>query len=225
MVYHIFSSNLSPLNMFTYILAYVLSVMIAITLHEFSHAFTAYKFGDNTAKNMGRLSLNPFRHMSGLGILCFFFIGFGWAKPVQVNPMNFRNYKKANALVSLSGIITNIITAFLFSGLYFFYVNLVGTDIGTYSNYFLIFLNYFFLFGFMINLSLAIFNLIPIYPLDGFNFIQTFLKYNNRYVQFMYKYGNLLLIIFLITPLFDAFYGFVTNGFIHLFSLFWGLFL
>lgn len=216
---------MSGLAFFCFALAYILAVIIAITCHEFAHAYSAYKCGDDTAKLMGRMTLNPIAHFSGIGLLSFLFVGFGWAKPVEINPLKFRNYKKGNAIVSLSGVATNFVLAFVFSGFYFLFCRFCGSDLGTYSNYFLIFLNYFLYFAFIVNLSLAIFNLLPIYPLDGFNFIATFLKYNNRFVQFMYKYGNILLIVLIITPFFDFFYEFAMGGFMSLFSLFWGLFL
>lgn len=215
---------MSGLTLLAFILGYCLAVLIAITMHEFSHAYTAYKCGDDTAKLMGRMSLNPFRHLTGIGMLCFLLIGFGWAKPVQVNPLKFRNYKKGNALVSISGILTNLVLAFVFSGLFFLYVHFAGNDVSLYSNYFMMFLYYILFFGIIINLSLAVFNLIPVYPLDGFNFIQTFLKYSNPFVQFMYKYGNIILLIILITPIFDIFYGVVIDGLLWLISSFWGLF-
>lgn len=225
MIYYILNSNITGLMLFCLALGYFLAVTIAITFHEFAHAFIAYKCGDDTAKLMGRMTLNPFAHLSGIGILCFLFVGFGWAKPVEVNPMKFHNYKKGNALVSLSGILTNLILAFVFSGFYYLLCHFCGSDVTMYSNYLLVFLNYFLLFTFVVNLSLAIFNILPIYPLDGFNFIATFLKYNNPFVQFMYKYGNILLLILIITPVFDIFYDFVMTGFLGIFDLFWGLFL
>lgn len=225
MIYYILNSNITGLMLFCLALGYFLAVTIAITFHEFAHAFIAYKCGDDTAKLMGRMTLNPFAHLSGIGILCFLFVGFGWAKPVEVNPMKFHNYKKGNALVSLSGILTNLILALVFSGFYYLLCHFYGSDVTMYSNYLLVFLNYFLLFTFVVNLSLAIFNILPIYPLDGFNFIATFLKYNNPFVQFMYKYGNILLLILIITPVFDIFYDFVMTGFLGVFDLFWGLFL
>ena len=86
-------------------------------------------------------------------------------------------------------------------------------------------MQYFLLFGFIVNVSLAIFNILPIYPLDGFNFIKSFLKYENKFVLFMEKYGSLIMLIILITPLFDLFYNFVVIGIENLFFGFWGLFL
>lgn len=86
--------NEAPEIILTIVLAYFLAVCIAISFHEYAHSLVAYKCGDATPKISGRLTLNPFAHFSGVGLLCFLFIGFGWAKPVKINPNNFRNHKK-----------------------------------------------------------------------------------------------------------------------------------
>lgn len=221
---YFFDYSYDALTIFCFVLAYFLAVILAITFHEFAHAYTAYKCGDDTARLMGRMTLNPFAHINGIGLLCFLFVGFGWAKPVQVNPLKYKNYKRDNVLVSLSGVVTNLVLAFFASGIYYLICHLCGTDITAYSNYFLILLKLFFQYFFIINLSLAIFNILPIYPLDGFNFLATFLNYNNKFVQFMYKYGNLILIILIVTPFFDIFYQIVMSGLTTIFGLFWGLF-
>ena len=96
---------------FVYLLASFLAVMIVITTHEFAHAFVAYKCGDPTAKFAGRMSLNPVRHFDPLGIVMFAFAGFGWAKPVPVNPYNFRNYKSGSFWTAAAGVIVNYLSA------------------------------------------------------------------------------------------------------------------
>lgn len=211
---------MSILEIIAFTLAYLLALVVSFSMHEFSHAFVAYKAGDPTAKSLGRVSLNPFNHIDPLGMLCFLFIGFGWAKPVQINPLRFKHYKRDMAFVSLAGIFVNLVLAFVFSGIYFFAFSAIAFS----SNTFMVFLTYFLSLMIQINLALFIFNLLPIYPLDGFNFLSVFLKPDNAFVQFMKRYGSIILLIFIVTPLFDYIYSFVTNGVMNLFFGFWGLF-
>ena len=96
------SENFEGIQIFAVGLAFTLAIVFALTFHEFAHAFVAYKAGDNTPKAQGRLTLNPLKHISPLGALMFLLFGFGWAKPVEINPLKFRNYKKASALVSIA---------------------------------------------------------------------------------------------------------------------------
>ena len=133
MLYFLLASSLSGWELLIYIIAYIFAMMLALVLHEFSHGFTAYKCGDDTARLSGRLSLNPFNHIDIFGLMSFLFIGFGWAKPVPVNSLKFRNYKRGQRLVSLSGVVTNFILAFIFSGLAFFF----ATPLVNNSNLFL----------------------------------------------------------------------------------------
>ena len=123
------------------------------------------------------------------------------------------------SVVSLAGILTNFIVSFLCGGAYFFMVSFVNS-----TNLFLIALKYFLEFSTLINIALAIFNLLPIYPLDGFNFIKTFLPYGNKCVNFMFKYGSLILFIVIISPIFDTIYTFLTETILMGFLTFWGLF-
>ena len=220
MLYFLYKLNISGWELAALISAYIVAIAFAIVAHEFSHAFVALKCGDPTAKQMKRVSLNPFNHFDILGILSFLFIGFGWAKPVPVNPLNFRNYNKGRRLVAVSGVITNFVLAVFFSAFYFFFSsNLIAN-----GNVFLAFLGYLFMFGTVINLALAIFNLLPIFPLDGFSFLETFFKPDNKFVEFMKRYGSFILIIFIISPLFDIVYGYALEGIEYLLFLFWGLF-
>lgn len=177
---------------FAFALAYVLAIVLSLTLHEFAHAFVAYKCGDETPKLQGRLSINPLKHIDPIGILCCALFGFGWARPVEVNPGNFRNIKKGTGLTSCAGILMNLILAFLGYG----FVNLTWLIQST--NALVLLLQYFCYYLYFINLSLAVFNILPIYPLDGFKLVENYTKYNNGYVRFMYKYGNLILIAIIV---------------------------
>ena len=217
MLYYLFTYNLPATEMLMLVLAYLIAIVFALMCHELAHGFVAYKCGDKTAKLEGRLSLNPAKHLDIWGSLSFLFVGFGWAKPVPVNPLNFRNYKRDMALVSISGVITNILLAFLAVPLFMLCSRLDP------SNLFFVFLTYLTMFLVVINISLAVFNLLPIYPLDGFNFINTFLKYGNKFSQFMYKYGSIILLVLIITGLFGFAFNYVANGILDLFLMFWGL--
>ncbi len=214
------TTSLSGYEMLAFIVAYILIMLIALVLHEFAHSFVAFKCGDYTAKNLGKMTFNPLAHIDIFGLLSFLFIGFGWANPVPINSFNFRNYKLGQRLVSISGIITNLILAFIFSGFAFFFTDSLFET----NNAMLHFLGYFLQLGFYVNISYAIFNMLPIYPLDGFNFIKSFLKPNNKFITFMEKYGTLILILFIITSAFDYLYSYFLLGIEYVFFGFWGLF-
>ena len=179
-----------------FVIAYLIVIILSLSLHEYSHALSAYKNGDSTPKATGRLTLNPFNHIDPIGMVCCALLGFGWARPVQINPSNFRNVKRGIVWTSISGVLMNLFLAFIGYGLY-----MLVLKINT-INVFVEFLVVLFYYMFFINLSLAVFNFLPIYPLDGFKFVEAVTKYNNSYVKFMYKYGNILLIVLLI--FFDA---------------------
>ncbi len=156
-------------------------VLIAITFHEFAHGFAAYKLGDNTAKNEGRLTLNPLDHLDPIGFIMLLFARFGWGKPVHVNPNNYTrkmSMEKGEAIVSAAGPVMNILLAIVFTIIYFaidkfagatFLTATVGKVIMTiiYDTI-------------LINIGLGIFNLIPLPPLDGSKIIMPFLPYNAK---------------------------------------------
>lgn len=218
MLFYLTQYNLPGIEMLMLALAYVLAIVFALMMHELAHGLVAYWCGDKTAKEQGRLSLNPFKHLDLWGSLSFLFVGFGWAKPVPINPLNFRNYKKSMALVSLAGIITNLILAFFAVPFFKLCAGFASS-----TNAGKMFLYYLTMFLILINISLAIFNLLPIYPLDGFNFINTFLKYDNKFSNFMIKYGGIILIVLVVTGAFGFAFDFVANGVLKLFLMFWGL--
>ena len=146
-----------------------LAAVVALTVHEFCHGYAAYKMGDNTAKNFGRLSFNPLKHIDIVGAICMIFFHIGWAKPVPVNPRNFRNPKKGFAITALAGPLVNIILGFLSCGIYLLIVALVG-DKPIESEFLFNFLSNVLLFVYLfytLNVGLGIFNLLPIPPFDG----------------------------------------------------------
>ena len=183
----------SPILMLLAGIAMVIALVVSLSMHEFAHGYVAYKNGDDTAKMAGRLSLNPMRHMDWIGILSCVLFGFGWAKPVPVNPMKFRNYKKGTILVSIAGVLVNLIFAIIFGGLYVLFAKHIEI-----SNNFLFFIMELSGAMFSLNACLFVFNLLPIYPLDGFNLISAFTSYENKYIQFMRKYGSIVLIVILV---------------------------
>lgn len=181
-------------------LARFLVLLFILPAHEFAHAFAAYKNGDDTARQMGRYTLNPLKHFDVVGLLCFIFVGFGWAKPVPVNPYNFNNYKKGCFWVSVAGILTNYALAFLFYPLYIFAMLFLGV-----SRYECLFVVYLFYAGFALNLSFFVFNLIPVFPLDGFRILDVFTKKRSKVYWFLRNYGYYLLLgLILLSSVADA---------------------
>ena len=181
------------------------AVLLAITVHELSHAWSAYKLGDPTAKQMGRLSLNPIVHMDPIGTILLLLVGFGWAKPVPVNPLNFRHPGRDNALVSLAGPASNMVCAVVFGLALRPFIH-AGNGAGTSalaSSFQLLAFNIV-----IISLVLAVFNLIPIPPLDGSHILRELLPPSLRrgFDEFS-NYGSFLLIAILILASFTGILG------------------
>lgn len=156
-------------------------VLIAITFHEFAHGYAAYKLGDDTAKQEGRLSLNPFKHLDLVGIVMLLFAGFGWGKPVNVNPRNYTreiSMEKGEAIVSVAGPLMNIFLAIIFAIIYALIYKYVDSSfyISTMGRILMMLISSII----SINIGLGIFNLIPLPPLDGSKIIIPFLPYNAK---------------------------------------------
>ena len=153
-------------------------VLIAITFHEFAHAYVADKLGDDTPRMQGRLNLNPLSHMDPIGSLLLLTAGFGWGKPVEINPRNFKReitLSKGEALVSIAGPAMNFLLAILFTIIYYIFglFNIANIEIAEIIGNII-------LYTVMINIGLGVFNLIPLPPLDGSKILMHFLPYNGK---------------------------------------------
>ena len=176
------------------LLASLVGIAIAISIHEFGHAYSAHLLGDDTAKYNGRMTLNPAKHIDPLGLIILFICHFGWAKPVPVNPNNFKNYKVGNLIVSISGVIGNLIGAII-CALILKYFDMYAIQK---------------IFGqaMWINIGFGAFNLLPIPPLDGWGVISSLLPY--KFNDFIYKYENVGYAVLLIS-IFTGIYSYVTT--------------
>lgn len=192
---------ISDLEALKTLLFCVPGVLIAMTFHEYAHAFTAYKLGDDTARNQGRLTLNPLKHVDPFGLIMFLFIGIGWGKPVQVDGRNLKrtiSYKKAEALVAFAGPLANFIIAILFTVLYAILIKFnVLTISGGRSTEII---GSIILYTITLNIGFGVFNLIPLPPLDGSKILKAFLPYNaNRWFEENEKIFYIIFIILWIT--------------------------
>lgn len=170
------------------VLAILVIIFLVLPFHEWAHAFTASKLGDTSVKYRGRLTLNPLAHIDPIGALALLLFGFGWAKPVPVNPRNFKNPKGGMAIVALMGPVANIIAAIagglILQALAKFALGfLLANTIGSYIYLFLS-------FYIQVNIRLAVFNLLPIPPLDGSKILFVFLP--DKWVYKFYQYQQII---------------------------------
>jgi Zn-dependent protease len=171
------------------ILASFLAAAIILSFHEFAHAYAAVKNGDMTPKIYHRYTLNPLAHFDILGLLMFTFVGFGWAKPVPINPSNFHNYRKGLFWTAIAGVLTNYILAFLSYPILILAYNYLP-DFLLFDDLIILFLSYCFSF----NLVFCVFNLLPLYPLDGFRVMEAFNRKRGKIFTFLNNYGYYILI-------------------------------
>lgn len=201
----------------SFALSAITVIFIGSPIHEFSHALIATKLGDPTPKYTGRTTLNPLAHIDPKGAILILLFGFGWAKPVSVNTRYFRYPKRDMALTALAGPVSNILLAFVFY---------IGMKLIGYlpDSTFIYYLNYFFMFVVEINIALAVFNLIPIPPLDGSRLLAAFLPDRIYYTLMRYERYFFLAIIFLLfTDVLDYPISLLQNAIYRLFQLltFW----
>ena len=173
------------------LVAQLLSVLFVIIfilpLHEFAHGFIAVKLGDDTPKWDKRLTLNPLASLDPFGSLALLLFGFGWAKPVQVNPRNFKNPKRDMAIVALAGPLSNLLAAMV--GMLIFMPFILFAP----YNEFTLFLVYFFEYYIIVNIGLAVFNLIPIPPLDGSKILMAFLS--DKILRYYFQYQQIITMV------------------------------
>ncbi len=161
-------------------------LLFSLCFHEFSHAYSAFKLGDNTAERMGRLTLHPLSHLDLMGSLMILFVGFGWAKPVPVNPYNLSNPRRDMMIVAAAGPLSNLLLA-LIGGVFFRIITNTSLLLNLSNSEIIIQITYYFIY---INIALAIFNLIPIPPLDGSQIFSTIIgKSNPELVKHLNSYG------------------------------------
>ncbi len=217
MLLNVLSGTGSFADKLLYILIMMFCVFLSLSVHEMSHGFAAYLIGDKTAKYSGRLSINPLSHLDPFGALCLLLFGFGWAKPVPVNPWNFKNKKLGMAFTALAGPLSNFILAFIACLLTVFLPASNGI-LGLISVicYYLV----------IYNIGLGLFNLIPIPPLDGSKILGAILPQKTYFTLMQYEqYGFIVLIILINLPFFNVLLGSARSAILSFFGTIINLFI
>lgn len=189
------------------------SVIIALSVHEASHAYIAHKLGDNTARNLGRLTLNPLKHLDILGFLTLLLFRFGWAKPVPVVSRNLKKPRRDFALIALAGPVSNLLLAFLGTFIFMLLFRVIPLEYENETAALFVSMLFTFVDGFIfINLGLALFNLIPLPPLDGSRLLDLVLP--ARALDFIHRYEryfSIVLILVLYTGIFSRYLSIAVN--------------
>jgi len=230
------------LNQFIPYLLSLPIVLLALSVHEVSHGYMAYKLGDPTARNFGRLTLNPLKHINPWGFICMLLFHFGWANPVPVNSRHFKKPRRDMALTAAAGPLSNVLLSILFAGLLrielifvekFFSADinnvwalLGGLSVDVSSGFKLMaVIAYMLYMGVVLNISLAVFNLIPIPPFDGSRIFYTFLPVNLYFKVMRYERYIMIAILLLLwfTPFLDGLISSATSGLASIITMIFGI--
>lgn len=215
------NSLLSGGDIKSFLVSFMLSlpiVLLSLSVHETAHGYVAYRLGDPTARSLGRLTLNPIKHIDPIGFICMALFGFGWAKPVPINTRYFKNPKSGMALTGLAGPVSNLLLAFLFAVLWRIELTVYSAvQITEFSGTVFYLLETFLYLGIRLNITLAVFNLIPVPPLDGSRIFLVLLPTETYFKIMRYeKYIYIVLMVALLFGLLDTPINFVTNLFTRL---------
>ena len=212
----------------TFIIQILLSlpiILLSLSVHETAHAIAANKLGDPTAKNLGRITLNPIKHLDPIGFLCMLLCGFGWANPVPINSRYFKNPRRDMAISAAAGPISNVILAFIFALLLKLSYVVLPSMITTQSALELASILVTFLsIGVSLNITLAVFNLLPVPPLDGSRMLYVFLPPKQYFGVMKYeRYISLGIMVLLLIGVLDPVISFASNKIANLIFLVVGL--
>lgn len=224
MLFDLFSGDGNMLDLIIKLFSRLFVVFCTMPVHEYAHALIATKLGDQTPRLSGRLTLNPLAHISPIGAIMIFLFGFGYAKPVNVNPRNFKDPKKGMAITAVAGPVSNLLIGFVFIVLATVFSNIFRGDSVLFTAIF-----YFLFFAGTINVNLAVFNLLPIPPLDGSRILQLLIpaKYYYKFLEYE-RYVVILVFVLIATGILSgplsAISYFIINIFVKIASLPFGLF-
>ena len=228
MILSLVNTQNNPLSLIAFLVAFLSALFICMPFHEFAHAHAALKEGDYTSKALNRYTLAPFSHVDPRGFLMLFLFGFGFAKPVPVDPRNFKRGRKSELRVAFAGVLINLligaISCFIYVALFMLWSDLLYSY-GFVSEVYYYFINYMISLNFMF----AFFNLLPIYPLDGYRIVAACSKTDNAFLRFTRNNSLWIMLILLLTSILDVVLGglvnLISNYLIDLFQLFIGLFI
>ena len=210
------NGNMNFFNAVVYILSALVVIFLTLPFHEFAHAYIADKLGDKTARYQGRLTMNPMAHIDYLGAIGILFLGFGWARPVPVNANNFKNPKRGMALTAFAGPAMNIIVAFVARFIVYALLAFNRNSAENLIFYIAIFFGYYS----MLNINIAVFNLLPIPPLDGSRLLTVFLPTKYYFAVMRYeRYISLFIILLIWIGVLDAPLSFLSNWLVNVLDI------